>query len=168
MQHIEEAGIHSGDSGLVLPPYQLSREQRDDIVETPARSRPELKVRGLINIQYAIKDDVVYVLEVNPRASRTVPFVSKATGVPLAKVAAQVMAGRKLAELGLARDRPAAYVAVKESVFPFDRFPGATLPAARDEVHRRGHGHRRHLRQRRHEGRSRRPAFRSPRRARCS
>ncbi len=103
MQHIEEAGIHSGDSACVLPPYKISQYHLNIMREYTDKLGLALGVRGLMNIQYAIKDDVVYVLEVNPRASRTVPFVSKATGVPLAKLAAKVMAGKQLAELGLHR-----------------------------------------------------------------
>jgi carbamoyl-phosphate synthase large subunit len=124
MEHIEEAGIHSGDSACVLPPYTLS----DDLIEvieqnTHALAR-ELQVKGLMNIQYAIRNDRVYILEVNPRASRTIPFVSKATGVPLAKLAAKVMVGRSLEELGFTREVEVGHVSVKESVFPFNRFPG--------------------------------------------
>jgi carbamoyl-phosphate synthase large subunit len=100
MQHIEEAGIHSGDSACVLPPYKISNYHLSIIREYTEKLGLALQVRGLMNVQYAIKDDVVYVLEVNPRASRTVPFVSKATGVPLAKIAARVMAGESLAEIG--------------------------------------------------------------------
>ena len=124
MEHIEEAGIHSGDSACVLPPYTLS----DDLIEvikknTYALAR-ELQVKGLMNIQYAIRNDVVYILEVNPRASRTIPFVSKATGIPLAKLAAKVMVGRTLKELDFTREVEVSHVSVKESVFPFNRFPG--------------------------------------------
>jgi carbamoyl-phosphate synthase large subunit len=124
MEHIEAAGIHSGDSACVLPPYSLS----DDLIEGLKRNTyalaKELQVVGLMNIQYAIKNDLIYVLEVNPRASRTVPFVSKATGVPWAKVAAKVMAGKKLPELGIREEVEIHHVAVKESVFPFNRFYG--------------------------------------------
>ncbi len=126
MEHIEEAGIHSGDSACCIPPFSLG----DDTVETiKAYARTlalALGVQGLINIQFAVKDAAVFVLEVNPRASRTVPFVSKATGVPLAKVAAQVMAGRKLAEMELPDDgRDIGRFCVKEAVMPFGRFPGS-------------------------------------------
>ena len=124
MEHIEEAGIHSGDSACVLPPYTLTDELLEVIKQNTYALARELKVKGLMNILFAIRNDVVYVLEVNPRASRTVPFVSKATGVPLAKLAAKVMVGRTLAELGFTREVEVAYVAVKESVFPFNRFPG--------------------------------------------
>jgi carbamoyl-phosphate synthase large subunit len=127
MQHIEEAGVHSGDSMAVLPPYLLSREQHDDIVETTRIIAAHLKVKGIINIQFAILYDTLYILEVNPRASRTVPFVSKATGIPVAKIALQIMAGKKLAELGTRFAAPTDYVAVKESVMPFDRFEKADV-----------------------------------------
>lgn len=127
MEHIEEAGIHSGDSACVLPPHTLS----DNIVETIRKYThalsKELKVKGLINIQFAIKNDDVYVLEVNPRASRTVPFVSKATGVPLAKIAAKVMVGKKLNELGLTEEKSVKHFSVKESVLPFSRFSGVDI-----------------------------------------
>ncbi len=124
MEHIEEAGIHSGDSACVLPPYTLSDELIEGIRQNTYALAKELKVRGLMNIQFAIRNDVIYILEVNPRASRTVPFVSKATGVPLAKLAAKVMVGRTLEELGFIREVKVGHVSVKESVFPFCRFPG--------------------------------------------
>ncbi|MCX5909339.1 MAG: carbamoyl-phosphate synthase large subunit, partial [Deltaproteobacteria bacterium] len=124
MEHIEEAGIHSGDSACVLPPYTLSDGLLEVIRENTYALARELGVKGLMNIQYAIRNDVVYILEVNPRASRTVPFVSKATGVPLAKLAAKVMVGRTLEELGFTKEVEVGHVAVKESVFPFNRFPG--------------------------------------------
>ncbi len=125
MQHIEEAGVHSGDSACVVPPYLL----RDEDIERMRRHTRELAealdVRGLINVQYAVFEDDVYVLEVNPRASRTVPFISKAIGVPLARVAARVLAGRRLDDLNLP-DRPVLLdMAVKEAVLPFDKFPEA-------------------------------------------
>ncbi|NIP58115.1 MAG: carbamoyl-phosphate synthase large subunit [Gemmatimonadetes bacterium] len=122
MQHIEDAGVHSGDSACVLPPYLLGSAELDRIRELTRKFALELGVVGLMNVQYAIKDGVVYVLEVNPRASRTVPFVSKATGVPLARLAARVMAGEKLADLDVPEEPPVAGVAVKEAVFPFNRF----------------------------------------------
>ncbi|HWF44954.1 MAG TPA: carbamoyl-phosphate synthase large subunit [Candidatus Kapabacteria bacterium] len=124
MQHIEEAGIHSGDSSSVIPPYYISDKNYEQIVDYTRRLASALEVVGLINVQYALKDETVYVLEVNPRASRTVPFVSKATGRPLAKIAAKVMIGRTLKELGV-RDfeKHTPFVAIKESVFPFDKFP---------------------------------------------
>ncbi len=124
MEHIEEAGIHSGDSSCVVPPYLVAERHLLTIREYTRRIARALKVIGLMNVQYAIKDDVVYVLEVNPRASRTVPYLSKATGVPLAKIAALVMAGKTLASLGLTEDLEVAGVFVKTPVFPFVRFPG--------------------------------------------
>jgi carbamoyl-phosphate synthase large subunit len=124
MEHIEEAGIHSGDSSCVVPPFICPEQHLATIRDYTRRVARALKVVGLMNVQYAIKDDVVYVLEVNPRASRTVPYLSKASGVSLAKVAAKVMAGRTLAELGFTRDIDVAGVFVKSPVFPFARFPG--------------------------------------------
>jgi carbamoyl-phosphate synthase large subunit len=124
MQHIEDAGVHSGDSACVLPPYLIGDRQVDEMRRYTKAFAEALGVVGLINVQYAIKDGVVYVLEVNPRASRTVPFVSKATGVPLAKLAAAVMAGHTLDELGVPDDLPLPGVAVKEAVFPFTKLPG--------------------------------------------
>ena len=125
MEHIEEAGIHSGDSACVLPPHTLSDTILAEIRRVTIAVARELKVVGLLNIQYAIKENVVYILEVNPRASRTVPFVSKACGVPWAKIAAQVMVGVKLADIPEAREPVLDYFAVKESVLPFNKFPGA-------------------------------------------
>jgi carbamoyl-phosphate synthase large subunit len=125
MEHIEEAGIHSGDSACVLPPHTLSRRIIDAIRSTTIAIATELKVIGLLNIQYAIRDETIYVLEVNPRASRTVPFVSKATGVPWAKLAAKAMTGVTLKQLPEAVERELDYFAVKESVLPFNKFPGA-------------------------------------------
>ncbi len=123
MEHIEEAGIHSGDSACSLPPYSLSPAMIDELgAQTEAMARA-LNVVGLMNVQFAIKGDVVYVLEVNPRASRTVPFVAKATGVAVAKIGARVMAGEKLASFKLESRAVARHVAVKEAVFPFARFP---------------------------------------------
>ncbi len=124
MEHIEEAGIHSGDSSCVVPPFICPERHLATIRDYTRRVARALKVIGLMNVQYAIKDDVVYVLEVNPRASRTVPYLSKAAGVSLAKVAAKVMTGRTLAELGLTDDVQVAGVFVKSPVFPFVRFPG--------------------------------------------
>lgn len=124
MEHIEEAGIHSGDSACVLPPYSLSDEIISRIRKYTEILALELKVVGLINIQYAVKDDDVYVLEVNPRASRTVPFVSKATGIQWAKVAAKVMVGLKLSDLNIKNEVEIKHFAVKEAVFPFNRFYG--------------------------------------------
>jgi carbamoyl-phosphate synthase large subunit len=124
MQHIEEAGIHSGDSACSLPPYSLAPPIVDDIRRQTAALALELNVIGLMNIQFAVKDDVVYLLEVNPRASRTVPFVSKATGRPLAQIAARIMAGKSLKELGISGEIIPKHISVKESVFPFVKFPG--------------------------------------------
>jgi carbamoyl-phosphate synthase large subunit len=124
MEHIEEAGIHSGDSSCVVPPFICPERHLATIRDYTRRVARALKVVGLMNVQYAIKDDIVYVLEVNPRASRTVPYLSKASGVALAKIAAKVMAGRTLAELGLTKDIEVAGVFVKSPVFPFVRFPG--------------------------------------------
>lgn len=124
MQHIEEAGIHSGDSACVLPPYKISQFHLNIIREYTEKLGLALGVRGLMNIQYAVKDDVVYVLEVNPRASRTVPFVSKATGIPLAKLAAQVMAGKTLVELGFTQEPALDGFFVKEAVLPWKKFTG--------------------------------------------
>ena len=124
MEHIEEAGIHSGDSSCVVPPFICPERHLQTIRDYTRRIAKALQVVGLMNVQYAIKDNVVYVLEVNPRASRTVPYLSKAAGVSLAKIAAKVMAGRTLAELGLTEDLQVAGVFVKSPVFPFVRFPG--------------------------------------------
>jgi carbamoyl-phosphate synthase large subunit len=127
LQHIEQAGIHSGDSAMVLPTWKITPPHLETIRRYTRELGLALGVRGLMNVQYAIKNDVVYVLEVNPRASRTTPFVSKATGVPLAKVAAKIMAGRSLAEQGLTKDLAVPRIFVKESVFPFLKFPGADI-----------------------------------------
>jgi carbamoyl-phosphate synthase large subunit len=125
MQHIEEAGIHSGDSACVLPPYMMSEKHVTEMMATTVKLAKALKVVGLMNVQFAMKDEVIYVLEVNPRASRTVPFVSKATGLPLAKIAAKVMVGRTLEELGCKNFdfRKVKHISVKEAVFPFAKFP---------------------------------------------
>jgi carbamoyl-phosphate synthase large subunit len=123
MEHIEEAGVHSGDSACVLPPYSVSREILKEVEEATKAMAKELRVVGLMNVQFAIKDNQLFVLEVNPRASRTVPFVSKATGIQLAKLATKVMLGRKLKDLGLDREIVPKYLSVKEAVLPFDRFP---------------------------------------------
>jgi carbamoyl-phosphate synthase large subunit len=122
MQHIEDAGVHSGDSACVLPPYLLSGAALEEIRELTRKFALELGVVGLMNVQYAIRDGMVYVLEVNPRGSRTIPFVSKATGVPLARLAARVMTGEKLADLNIPEEPAVPGVAVKEAVFPFNRF----------------------------------------------
>ncbi len=127
MEHIEEAGVHSGDSACVLPPHTLSVGLVSRIKEQTRTLARELGVVGLLNIQFAVKDDEVYILEVNPRASRTIPFVSKATGIPLAKLATKVMLGRSLAELGFTREAEPSHVSVKEAVFPFDRFPNVDI-----------------------------------------
>ena len=127
MQHIEEAGVHSGDSACVLPPYKVSQYHLSIIRDYTERLGLALDVRGLMNVQYAIKDDIVYVIEVNPRASRTVPFVSKATGVPVARIAAQVQAGRRLSEIGFVATPDVNGFFVKEAVFPFNKLPGSDL-----------------------------------------
>ncbi|MBM4364093.1 MAG: ATP-grasp domain-containing protein, partial [Deltaproteobacteria bacterium] len=124
MQHVEEAGVHSGDSTSVLPPHSLDLDVVAEIEDQVRRIAVELGVVGLMNVQLAVRDRKVYVLEVNPRASRTVPFVSKATGRALAKIAAKVMAGMSLAELGVTEQALPTHVSVKESVFPFVKFPG--------------------------------------------
>ncbi|RJQ44204.1 MAG: carbamoyl-phosphate synthase large subunit [Nitrospiraceae bacterium] len=124
MEHIEEAGIHSGDSACSLPPYSLSPEIIEDIKVQAKSLAKELNVIGLMNIQFAVKENDIYILEVNPRASRTIPYVSKSIGVPLAKLAAKVMAGKSLTELGLTSEVLLSHISVKEAVFPFDRFRG--------------------------------------------
>ncbi len=124
MEHIEQAGVHSGDSACSLPPYSLSNEIQDELRRQTKLMAKGLNVCGLMNVQFAIQNDVVYVLEVNPRASRTVPFVSKATGLQLAKVAARCMAGQSLASQGVTREIIPPYFSVKEAVFPFNKFPG--------------------------------------------
>jgi carbamoyl-phosphate synthase large subunit len=123
MEHVEQAGVHSGDSSCSLPPATLSPEIQEEIRSQTRKMAQALNVVGLMNVQFAIQNGVVYVLEVNPRASRTVPFVSKATGRPLAKIAARVMAGRKLADLDATVERVPPYFSVKEAVFPFAKFP---------------------------------------------
>jgi carbamoyl-phosphate synthase large subunit len=123
MQHIEEAGIHSGDSACTLPPYSLAPEIVEEMERQAILLARALEVRGLMNIQFAVKGEQVYLIEVNPRASRTVPFVAKAIGQPIAKYAARIMAGEKLGDLPPLR-RAMDYIAVKEAVFPFARFPG--------------------------------------------
>ncbi|NQV98629.1 MAG: carbamoyl-phosphate synthase large subunit, partial [Rhodospirillales bacterium] len=124
MQHIEEAGIHSGDSACSLPPFSLAPSIIKDMERQTVALAKALKVVGLMNVQFAIKDGTIYIIEVNPRASRTVPFVAKATGIPVAKIAARVMAGEKLKSFDLNGQPKSAHVAVKEAVFPFARFPG--------------------------------------------
>ena len=124
MEHIEQAGVHSGDSACCLPPYSLSPEMTEEIKRQTALMARALNVKGLMNVQFAIQNDDVYVLEVNPRASRTVPFVSKATGLQLAKIAARAMAGQTLASQGITKEVVPHYFSVKEAVFPFVKFPG--------------------------------------------
>ncbi len=147
MEHIEEAGIHSGDSACSLPAFSLPHPILEGIKEQTRALARELNVIGLINIQFAVQDDDIYILEVNPRASRTVPFVSKAIGIPLAKLAAKVMTGKTLRELGFLKEKTISHMAVKESVFPFNKFTGRGRPAGTgNEVHRGGHGDRRDVR----------------------
>jgi carbamoyl-phosphate synthase large subunit len=125
MEHIEQAGVHSGDSGCSLPPFSLSDELQQELIDQVVKLAKGLKVVGIMNTQFAIQNNVVYLLEVNPRASRTIPFVSKAIGIPLAKIAAKVMVGESLAKQGYVNQRVPEYYSVKESVFPFIKFPGA-------------------------------------------
>ena len=125
MEHIEQAGVHSGDSGCSLPPFSLSEELQKELHEQVVKLAKGLHVVGLMNTQFAIQNNIVYLLEVNPRASRTVPFVSKAIGIPLAKIAAKVMVGESLAKQGYVNQRKPGYFSVKEAVFPFIKFPGA-------------------------------------------
>ncbi|HIE43582.1 MAG TPA: carbamoyl-phosphate synthase large subunit, partial [Candidatus Omnitrophica bacterium] len=127
MEHIEEAGIHSGDSACVLPPYSLGESIIAEVKKTTYALARELKVCGLMNVQYAVKNDIVYVLEVNPRASRTIPFVSKSIGIPLVKLATKIMLGKTLDELAFTEEVEPDYLCVKESVFPFNRFPGVDV-----------------------------------------
>jgi carbamoyl-phosphate synthase large subunit len=136
-EHIEEAGIHSGDSSCVLPPVRIAEEHLETMRHYTRKLATALSVKGLMNIQFAIKDDRVYVLEVNPRASRTVPFVSKATGVPLARIGALVMAGRPLAEFDLPKDLTVDRFYIKSPVFPFRKFPGVD-PVLSPEMHSTG------------------------------
>ena len=170
MEHIEEAGIHSGDSSCVVPPYKIVERHVALIRDYTQRIARALKVVGLMNAQFAIKDDTVYVLEVNPRASRTVPYLSKATGVPLAKVAARVMVGRTLAQLGLTAGSRGHRLLRQDAGVPVRAVPRRRHhPRARDEVDRRGDGRRRHVRHRLRQGpaRRRRQAA-APRAARSS
>jgi carbamoyl-phosphate synthase large subunit len=127
MEHIEEAGIHSGDSACVIPAFSLSPAVLENIKTATRSMAKELEVRGLMNVQFAIKDEEVYVLEVNPRASRTAPFVSKAIGIPLPKLATKIMAGRSLRELGFTEEIIPPHFSVKEAVFPFIKFPGIDI-----------------------------------------
>ena len=125
MEHVEQAGVHSGDSGCSLPPYSLSEELQDELGEQVAQMARALGVIGIMNTQFAIQNGLIYVLEVNPRASRTIPFVSKAIGHPLAKIGAKAMAGISLKEQGVSAPQSRSYYSVKESVFPFIKFPDA-------------------------------------------
>ena len=138
MEHIEEAGVHSGDSACAIPPYSLPGTVIQEIREASHALARKLHVVGLMNIQFAVKKEEgkvnVYVLEVNPRASRTVPFVAKATGLPVAKLAAKVMAGEKLRDLGVDREPIPSHVSVKESVFPFRKFAGVDIEIGRAHV----------------------------------
>jgi len=127
MEHIEEAGIHSGDSACVIPPFSLSDEVKAEIAKATKAMARDLKVIGLMNVQFAVKDEQVYVIEVNPRASRTAPFVSKAIGIALPKLAAKIMAGMKLSELGFTKEVIPPHYCVKEAVFPFTKFPGVDI-----------------------------------------
>ncbi len=127
MEHIEEAGIHSGDSACALPPFSLSAKIVQRLKDQTRALAKALRVRGLMNVQYAIRDNDIYVIEVNPRASRTIPFVSKATGIPWAKLAAKVMAGKSLADLGVTEQPNPTHMSVKEAVFPFSKFPGVDV-----------------------------------------
>jgi len=127
LEHIEYAGVHSGDAAMVMPPHTLSPSMLQTVREATHALARELKVVGLMNVQFAIKDGRLFVLEVNPRASRTVPFVAKAAGVPLAKLAAKIMAGATLEQLGFTREIRPRHWCVKEAVFPFVRFPGAAI-----------------------------------------
>ena len=126
MEHIEEAGIHSGDSACVLPPQTISKQIKSDIVRQTKIIAKELNVKGFMNIQFAIKDNEIYILEVNPRGSRTIPFVAKSTGIPLVKIAAQIMVGKKLKDFDI-NNKQFNHVSVKEAVFPFARFPGTDI-----------------------------------------
>ncbi len=127
MEHIEQAGVHSGDSACMIPPMTIKGKVYDEIAEATKKLAFELNVIGLINIQFAVKENKVYVIEVNPRASRTIPFVSKTIGVPLAKIAVKVMLGKKLAEFGLIEMKKIPYISVKEAVLPFSKFPGVDI-----------------------------------------
>jgi carbamoyl-phosphate synthase large subunit len=127
MQHIEEAGVHSGDSECLLPPYQISEAVGQQLTDFTRRISRALRVRGLLNMQFALLDGVVYVIEANPRASRTVPFVSKATGVPLARLATDLALGARIGDLGLPPEGTMQGHAVKKPVFPFNKFPDASV-----------------------------------------
>ena len=177
MEHIEEAGVHSGDSSCQIPPATLSDDELDEIEDITRRLARRLGVQGVLNLQLAVKDERIWVLEANPRASRTVPFVSKVIGVSLARIATLVLTGRTLAELAADGVLPAdphhyrhlPYTAVKAAVLPFGRFPGVdTVLGPGDEVDRRGHGDRSRIRAWRSRRRSSRPAPACPRAARSS
>ncbi|MEM9882962.1 MAG: ATP-grasp domain-containing protein, partial [Planctomycetota bacterium] len=127
LEHIEEAGIHSGDSACTIPAYSLPPDVTEELKDLSRKLAEALRVRGLMNVQWAVKDGEVYVIEVNPRASRTVPFVGKATGVSWARLAAKVMAGKQLAELGVTDEVTPTHTSIKESVFPFGKFPGVDV-----------------------------------------
>ena len=147
MEHIEQAGVHSGDSACSLPPYSLPKPIQDAIREQVIRMARELNVIGLMNVQMAVQGDEIFVIEVNPRASRTVPFVSKCIGVSLAKVAARCMAGTSLAAQQFTVEKIPPFFAVKESVFPLCQVPrGGSNFGPRNEIHRGSHGHWGHLR----------------------
>ena len=125
MEHVEECGVHSGDASCVLPPWHLSQEVIDEISRISRELAMELDVRGLMNVQLAVREDKIYLIEVNPRAARTVPFVSKATGLPLAKIAARIMVGQSLEDQGINKEIIPPYYSVKEVVLPFHKFPGS-------------------------------------------
>ena len=149
MEHIEQAGVHTGDSACVIPAPTLSEKVKTEIRDATIKMAKALDVRGLMNVQFAVKDEIVYVLEVNPRASRTVPFVSKAIGVPLAKLAAKIMTGMKLKDLNFTKEIIPTHYSLKEAVFPFAKFRGTDiLLGPGDEIDRRSHGHRRRFRPR--------------------
>jgi carbamoyl-phosphate synthase large subunit len=131
MEHIEQAGVHSGDSACSLPPFSLAPAMQDELRRQTIAMAKALNVIGLMNVQFAIQDDKVYVLEVNPRASRTVPYVSKAIGIPLAKVAARCMTGKTLKQQKVTREVIPPYYSVKEAVFPFIKFPAWTRSSGR-------------------------------------
>ena len=161
MQHVEEAGVHSGDSACVLPPHSLGEEMLEQMRAATREIALAIGVVGLINVQYAVHAGELYVIEANPRASRTVPFVSKAVGLPLAKLACRIMLGESIAEMDLPREREGVgfgdHVSVKEAVLPFDRFEGSdALLGPGDALDRRGDGHRARLPHRVRQGPGRR------------
>ena len=136
LEHIEYAGVHSGDAAMVIPPHTLNAQILEEVRQATYALARELKVVGLMNVQYAIKSGELFLIEVNPRASRTIPFISKVIGVPLAKLASRVMAGEKLKDLGFTKEVRPDYIAVKESVFPFVRFLGSTKWASKSSRRR--------------------------------